>query len=303
MINHWKDMQNNTKRRVGGSSNYDIFWMVDLDGRYAFGIELDFCQKTSKKSMKFIGLNTLRKDFENATKFYLALNDNSNWKLFALVCSDIISLLNTCNDEKGIIENIERRLLKWKKFFILNVDDDFGIEKQMGLFGELSFLSDIASKQVGFEYALDSWVGASFDKQDFIFNNCAVEVKTYKTSKSPNVTISSAYQLHTSKEKLYLVAYALSVNSQGLSIEDIVKSIETKITDVEAFYRKLFLYGYKANSKSKLQKFKIDKILFFNVDDKFPKIIATDIDPRIYDVKYTINLLKCNEFLLDQIKL
>ena len=53
MINPWNDMKNNTRRRVNGDNRYDIFWVVDLDGRYTFGIELDFCIKTSKKSIKF----------------------------------------------------------------------------------------------------------------------------------------------------------------------------------------------------------------------------------------------------------
>lgn len=116
MINPWNDMKNNTRRRVNGDNRYDIFWVVDLDGRYTFGIELDFCIKTSKKSIKFIGLNTLRKDFKDGTKFYIALNDNSNWQLFVLVCNDIISLLNTCNNNENVLDNIETRLLKWKKF-------------------------------------------------------------------------------------------------------------------------------------------------------------------------------------------
>ena len=302
MINPWNDMKNNTRRRVNGDNRYDVFWIVDLDGRYTFGIELDFCIKISKKSIKFIGLNTLRKDFKDATKFYIALNDNSNWQLFVLVCNDIISLLNTCNNNKSVLDNIETRLLRWKKFFISN-DDDFGIERQMGLFGELSFLNNIAAKQVGFEEALSSWVGADFDKQDFLFNDCAVEIKTYKASKSPHVTISSAYQLYTTKEKLYLAVYSLSINSQGLSVEDIIKSIEVKVADVESFYKKLFSYGYKSNFQVELLKFKIDKILFFNVDNKFPKITSIDIDSRIHNVKYTVDLLKCNEFLLERIKL
>lgn len=229
-------------------------------------------------------------------------NDNSNWQLFVLVCNDIISLLNTCNNNKSVLDNIETRLLRWKKFFISN-DDDFGIERQMGLFGELSFLNNIAAKQVGFEEALSSWVGADFDKQDFLFNDCAVEIKTYKASKSPHVTISSAYQLYTTKEKLYLAVYSLSINSQGLSVEDIIKSIEVKVADVESFYKKLFSYGYKSNFQVELLKFKIDKILFFNVDNKFPKITSIDIDSRIHNVKYTVDLLKCNEFLLERIKL
>lgn len=45
MINPWNDMKNNTRRRINGDNRYDIFWIVDLDGRYTFGIELDFLYK------------------------------------------------------------------------------------------------------------------------------------------------------------------------------------------------------------------------------------------------------------------
>lgn len=93
------------------------------------------------------------------------------------------------------------------------------------------------------------------------------------------------------------------MHSQGLSVEDIVKSIEVQITDVELFYKKLFSCGYKANFQAEPLKFKIDKILFFDVDDKFPKLTSMDIDSRIHNLKYTIDFLKCNEFLLDKIQL
>ena len=48
---------------------------------------------------------------------------------------------------------------------------------------------------------------------------------------------------------------------------------------------------------------KVLDVLFFDVDDKFPKITSMDIDSRIHNLKYTIDFLKCNEFLLDKIKL
>lgn len=300
MNNPWQNMHNHTRRRIDKNSKYDIFWAMDLDGKYSFCIELPNNISISKKNIQFIGLNTFVVNNQKSIIFFITLSNNADWQLFKFICDDIVLTLENCNDPQDTIKIIKKRLLKWKKLFIENIENEFGLEKQMGLFGELNFLKEIA-KQIGFKNAVSAWVGSESDKQDFLFNNCVVEIKTYKTTKSPKITISSAEQLYSNKKQFYLASYALSENSYGKTIDDIIKLIEANITDSNAFYRKLFLCGYKTNLKEKIYKFKIDKISYYDVNDKFPKIITPNIDARISGVKYTIELLKCNEFLIDNI--
>lgn len=53
----------------------------------------------------------------------------------------------------------------------------------------------------------------------------------------------------------------------------------------------------------KKYKFIIDKNMIFHVNSNFPKITPLDIDSRISNMKYTIDLLQCQEFRIEDIKI
>ncbi len=236
-------MPKNTQRRVKSDCVHDLFWMVDLEGRYMLSIGVAVKTKPCK-SVAFEGLSFHVANQEHITQFYVTLNNHANWQFFKLVCEDLIALLDDNAITQNIAPQITQRLLKWKKLFASK--EDFGLEKQMGLFGELHFLKE-AMGCLGIKEALDAWV---FDTQDFLFDNMAVEIKAHPSSKPPKVTISSAEQLESSKEKLYLIAYALTQSTYGDSVEDLAKDIEGCIEDkthIELFYTKLFEWGYKQN--------------------------------------------------------
>ncbi|BCZ17827.1 hypothetical protein NHP190003_11090 [Helicobacter sp. NHP19-003] len=293
MNNPWQNMAKNTKRRVESDCPHDLFWMVDESGRYLLSIGVPVKTKSSK-SVAFEGLSFQVVNQEHSTQFYVALSNHTNWQLFKLVCEDLIVLLDDNAITQNIAPQITQRLLKWKKLFASK--EDFGLEKQMGLFGELHFLKE-AVKYLGVKEALDAWV---FDTQDFLFNHFAVEIKTHPSSKPPKVTISSAEQLENKKEKLYLATYALTQSTYGDSVEDLAKDIEGCIedkTDVELFYTKLFEWGYQPNP-DQMHRFKVEQKSIYEVVETFPKITRASIDPRIMNVKYTIDLLQCTEFLV-----
>ncbi|CRF52904.1 Endonuclease [Helicobacter ailurogastricus] len=113
------------------------------------------------KSVAFEGLSFWTANQEHATQFYLALSNHTNWQLFKLVCEDLINLLDNNAITQNIALEITKRLLKWKKLFASK--EDFGLEKQMGLLGELHFLKE-TMECLGVKEALDAWV---FDTQDF----------------------------------------------------------------------------------------------------------------------------------------
>ncbi|CRF41790.1 hypothetical protein HAL013_02920 [Helicobacter ailurogastricus] len=73
----------------------------------------------------------------------------------------MIALLDNNAITQNIALEITKRLLKWKKLFASK--EDFGLEKQMGLLGELHFLKE-TMECLGVKEALDAWV---FDTQDF----------------------------------------------------------------------------------------------------------------------------------------
>jgi hypothetical protein len=134
-----------------------------------------------------------------------------------------------------------------------------------------------------------------------------IEVKSYKTSKTPIVSISSAAQLYSDKQPIYLISYGLTPTDNGISIDDLILDIEKQIENesfefFEIFHNKLFEYGYMIDLDIKKYKFIIDKNRIFHVSTSFPKITPLDIDSRILNLNYSIDLLQCKEFEIERIQ-
>ncbi len=304
MINPWKDMKSNTRRRVEAELQHDIFWIVDSNKKYGLYIETKSFQNNKIDKISLKGISILKKELNDKAKLFISLNNNEDWNIFYSFCKDLILIAKKYEDERLMFNAIENRLKKWQQFLLKNKTIDFPLHKQMGLISELITLKDIIAKKQGYEKAINSWVGADFDKQDFLMNNCIIEVKSYKTSKTPIVSISSANQLYSDKLPLFLVAYGLTPSKdKGIDIEKIIQEIEQNLLEIsfelyEIFQFKLYEYGYITGLET--NKFIVDKVMYFNIVKKFPKIIPTMIESQIIDVKYSIDLLQCQDFLVEK---
>jgi hypothetical protein len=304
MINPWKHMKKNTRRRVEADLKHDIFWIVDADGKYGFYIETASFQNNKIDKISLKGISILKKEFENRSKLFIGLNNNEDWNIFYSLCNDLIGIAKKYENEKLMFNAIENRLKKWQQFLLKNKTVDFPLHKQMGLISELLTLKEIIAKKIGYEKAVNSWVGADFDKQDFLLNDCIMEIKSYKTSKTPIVNISSVNQLYSDKIPLFLVTYGLTPShDKGFEIDKIINEIEKNLLEIsfelyEIFQLKLYEYGYIPAIET--YRFIIDKVMYFNVTDEFPKIIPTMIRSQITDVRYSIDLLQCQDFIIEK---
>lgn len=307
MINPWENMKKSTQRRVKEDMNHDIYWIIDLEGKYGLYIKIKSIHDNDINILKLKGLSILKRNEDENTELFIALNNNQDWEIFLTLCKDLILIGKKYNDDLTMFNVIENRLKRWQQFLLKNRSIDFSLQKQMGLFSELICLKNIIAENIGFKSAIYSWVGADFDKQDFLLDNMIIEVKSYKTSKTPIVSISSASQLYSDKQPIYLVSYGLTPANGGTSIDELVFEIEEQIENeplevFELFHNKLFEYGYMTDLDIKKYRFIIDKNMIFHVDSNFPKITPLDIDSRISNMKYSIDLLQCQEFKIEDIK-
>lgn len=308
MTNPWANMKNNAKRRVDSKIEYDIFWIIDTDGKYGLCLKSNFINSNKLNNIKLKGMSVYQQTRENILEIFIILNNNEDWKIFIFLCKDLISTAKKYINDDLTLNIIENRLNIWQKFLLKNKNIDFSLQKQMGLFSELICLREIVFKKCGIDNAIYGWVGASFDKQDFLLDDMVIEVKSYKTSKTPIIKISSAAQLYSDKQPIYLISYGLTPAQKGENIDDVILSIEKmiineKIELLELFYEKIFEYGYMLDLDIKKYNFIIDKIMIFCVDENFPKITTFDIDDRILNIKYSIDLLKCQNSQINLNKL
>lgn len=306
MISPWQDMKPNTQRRIQENIIHDFFWIVDMAGHYGFCIKIESCHQDKIDALKLKGISIFKKIKNNVTELFIGLHDHKDEDIFLTLCLDLIEISKKYGNSSVMLYAIETRLIRWQRFLLKNNHITFSLQQQMGLFSELLCLKNLIAKNIGFERAISSWVGADFDKQDFLLDNMVIEVKSYKTSKTPTVSISSAAQLYSDKQPLYLISYGLTPTTEktGISIDDLIIEIDENYISLEStelFHDKLSNYGYMPGLNDHQHRFIVDNIMYFYVNESFPKIIPQNIDHRISNIKYSIDLLQCFEHKLEEI--
>lgn len=302
-VNPWINMPESSQRRVESDTQYNLFWITDMQGNYGFCLQINELLKNIDDSIKLKGISVLKRNSsQNYGELFLILNKKEDWEIFHTLCADLIATTHRCDTDEKMICAVEIRLKRWQQLLKQDRNEKLTLEIQMGLFSELVCLKDILAPKIGIRQAIISWVGPEFDKQDFLMDNAIIEVKSYRTSKGEIVHISSLQQLYSPKDPLYLLSNGLTCSENGQSIEDISMEIKELLKQesneiLYVFEKKLIGYGYIPEVvKEPLQKFVIDSQKLFYISDSFPKIVRKDIKNQIIDVKYSIDLTQCCEY-------
>ena len=300
--NPWIDMASSTRRRVDALAGHSVFWFTDLKGNYGLYVKAGKPFDNLDKSINLKGISMVRKSPEEGSgELFLILNNNDDWQIFYILCLDLIAATKQHKTDEKLIDAVVLRLKRWHHL-LQRVKNEMSMEKQMGLFSELSCLLEIIAPETGYRQAIISWVGPEEDKQDFLLDSAVVEIKSYRTSKGETVYISSLEQLYSEKQPLFLLSYALTVSDNGMNLEDIISGINKKIEEeseeiIGLFGSKLIEYGYTPEFRHKtMYKFSVDKMNCYKVVPSFPRILSNNVDSRIKTVKYSIDLTLCREY-------
>lgn len=278
-------------------------WFVDGTGKYGYFVELKNIT-TAGFNINLQGIKASLNTKNNNATLILVLDSNEDWELFYSLCTDLTAASDNVKTVVGLVSSISNRLARWQSMLKMSKVTQMSKQLQMGLFTELYFLLNQLVPKVGVKQALISWVGPESDKQDFLLDNSVAEVKSYRTSKGPRVFISSAEQLYSEKDPLYLITYALSTIDKGDDIADLIDAIESEIEPndgmlFDLFSDKLTGYGFIPESPgSPLMSFSVDKQKTYFISEEFPKIIPSNKHRSIDNVRYSIDLSECDNFLI-----
>lgn len=176
------------------------------------------------------------------------------------------------------------------------------------MFGELHFLQKYLSKDLEQTSILNSWVGVDRALRDFQYNNWALEVKTTAGNNHQKVSISSERQLdETLLETLYLYHLSVEVSKgNGVSLNHKISSIrqtlDTNALALNIFNAKLLEVGYfdKHAEIYKERCYQIRQENFYKIEKDFPRIKENEIRDGVGDVKYSIILSQCKEYLVTE---
>lgn len=199
--------------------------------------------------------------------------------------------------------------LRWKKFWSPEIGIEVTKEWVHGLFGELTFLTDLI--KIFGPNTIDSWVGPLAKDHDFQKGtDLAVEVKT--SSETPFSIICNIRQLDfTLFKKLYIACYRVNSSENGNTLPELVRQIEklfiNKEPQLDKFYEKLTASGYQLQLESLYNEFRLhnEEAVVYKVDDDFPKIVEDSFikspDHRITGIRYSLQLTGLEKLTIESI--
>lgn len=246
-------------------------------------------------------------DENNSAKRILLfkLLSNQHRDIFSVLCEDLITSISSVTNETQLVRELLNRFEKWKSLFDRAASQGLSPEEQRGLFGELFYLRKFLQNNSEFLSVVNSWVGSEKQIRDFQFGSWSLEVKTTNGNNHQKVHISSERQLDTTNlENLFLYHLSLEVRQQsGETLNQIVDSISeilsSDFTSLNRFQNKLLEGGYFEQHGQLYSNtgYFIRQDVFYKVENEFPRIEEGDIRNGVGDVKYSIVVSQCSDYI------
>jgi hypothetical protein len=263
---------------------------------------------------RFNNLKDIKIDFisddKNSGFYYLTiiLINSDHGEVFSVFCEDLVSAVSSIADDNIVLEKLLNRLEKWKSLFDKASFSGLNPEEQVGLYGELFFIRLWINKSSNLNRCIHAWVGPDMEIRDFQLNDWGLEVKASKTKNHQKVYISSERQLDTSNLN-NLILFHLSLEEQqdnGETLNEIVDEISDKLQNntitLTEYKTKLFQAGYYKHHAVIYDAigYQIRSISYYLVRDEFPRIEESDVRKGVGNIKYSIVLSDCMNYLINE---
>lgn len=209
----------------------------------------------------------------------------------------------------GRVRLVQSVLAKWRRFWSGVSQGVLSAEQQLGLFGELWFLSRWLSTSLGAAQAVRMWRGPIGARNDFESQSLGIEVKT--TSR-----IDAAHIIHGLDQLLEppggtLFLYSLSVRDEASGSESLPKIVQEMrgrldddYTTLSLFDARVYAAGYDDRLASEYAKvvLRVRDEGLYRVAEGFPRLIPGSIvgglPAGVGAVNYELRLDAARDWLL-----
>ncbi|MBK7349915.1 MAG: PD-(D/E)XK motif protein [Gemmatimonadetes bacterium] len=230
----------------------------------------------------------------------------SFWEPFGVVADDLISHVNGAETPAAALAVIARRLEMWARFFDKAPSGRLARSERLGLLGELYLLAQHLLPASGGR-ALLGWKGPEGGPHDFVIGSVGVEAKCTTAQEPVQLEITSARQLDgQALDKLFLYGLCLVEGPAGeLTLAGQVSSLRLMIKQhhPEAGVRLedlLLQAGYSDDHAAFYGEdhYSVKQDGFFRVVSGFPRILESDLQAGIGNVRYTVDWSACRPFVI-----
>lgn len=246
-------------------------------------------------------VNAADRDGANSLQFELI--DPTHADVFDVIGNNVLAQVLAAADDKGAFEVFVTQIEEWQRFLDSLPSAGLSPQARQGLFAELWFMREFLLSEQTAANAVGSWAGPKAQAKDFQFSGLAVEVKSSAAKEHSRFTISNELQLDASSVGRLLLCGVLlePLTAGGTSLPDIIAAIRTSIAGDHAALRvfsdKLLQTGYRdIDAQNYVERYALRSVRFFDVQDGFPRIVASDLRHGVGDVRYSILLSECERF-------
>ena len=236
----------------------------------------------------------------------LTRKELGNSELFTEMVADVISVIDNVSTEKEefILRAMLQRIRMWQQFMSSSAGP-LSSEAQLGLAGELYFVSLLLNFGLSPTLVLKGWVGPEDSPQDFLLGDGAIEIKATMSSSGFPVKIGNLEQLDDAiASPLFLGAVKFVGSKDGITLPDMITDIKFRLKDEPdvfgLFCERLILAGYvELHAHHYTRKFEFKEQRVFSVRDGFPRMTLGTVPLGIHRAMYEINLDHAKDFLVD----
>lgn len=291
--------------RIDPQTSFDIYAGIDASSFVILAIGVH--TRPPSIEMESSSLDYFRQQRQDGSwLMVLRLRQLGLEPVFGRLCQDLADAATGVSDEKALIALFRDRLNLWKRLFQEGADGLLQGYQIKGLIAELLVLESILkSGKRGLAETINGWKGPLREDQDFLFSDCAVEVKAISPG-GETVLISSLNQLHAIVP-ISLVVMVLRQATPGelgaVSLNSLIARIEGLIVsnpDVLRVFRERLLEACYVEHEF------YDTVLFedvsrtsFNVTGDFPRLISTAVPAGVVSASYAIALESIGGFKME----
>lgn len=275
------------------------------------GIALSYSKDISVDISPFSNLRDLQVSIQTDSSFsqnnllIIKLLYDQSRDVFAVMCENMVQSVLSLHSERDIVRAIINQLEKWQMLFEKLKGEGLTPAEQLGLYGELHFIQKYLARQDAV-YVLNSWVGTDREIRDFQYSNWALEVKTTSGNNHQKVGISSERQLdETLLDNLFLFHLSVEtskMNGESLNakVNAVREILQDNVSALNIFNNKLIDAGYFERHTHLYEErcYQTRDENYYKIDGDFPRIKENEIRSGVGDVKYSIILSQCNEYLV-----
>lgn len=302
-------------RRVNSDIQWGFFWARGLDGQCLFAIQ--HCAASTPRArfpvLRDIEITDADWVDGNSRVLIFKLIDSSQRDLFRQLCLDIVSCAAGANTEREAVLLAVARTWRWHHLLKGGSDSLLSLEEQKGLIGELLVLERHILQQLPPADAIAAWRGPLGSPKDFEIGRVCIEVKARRGAGTPQVAISSESQLDGSGiEALFLYVVDLDRAPSGtigrFTLSDLVTRIQNTISGSDEAAREVFeglvvAAGFRWSDDYSDLGWIEGAHHIYHVRDGCPRITASQIPQGVSEVRYSISLVSCEPYAVDDAKL